>query len=93
MKNEMLKNVTRTIIDGLKDTQMQYEYAEEAHEHGEMALAKAHIDEAMKRMNGVQEWWKHADSMGGNDPMYLMLMEYYRDWCKKLRHEIEEFKM
>lgn len=92
MKNEILKNIAKTIVDGLKDTQMQYEYAETAREMGDPQYAKAHIDEAMKRINGVQEWWKHADSLAGNDPMYAMLMEYYRDWCHKLRREIEEFK-
>jgi hypothetical protein len=92
MKTELLKNVSKTIVDGLKDTQMQYEYAEEAKEHGDSGLAKAHIAEAQKRIDGVQEWWKHSDSMAGGDPMYGMLMEYYRDWCRKLRHEIEEFK-
>jgi hypothetical protein len=56
-------------------------------------MAKAHISEAHKRMEGVHEWWKHADEMGGNDPMYVMLMEYYKDWCRKLKHEIEEFKV
>lgn len=93
MKNEILKNVAKTVVDGLKDTQMQYEYAEEAKEHGDMAMAKAHISEAHKRLEGVHEWWKHADEMGGNDPMYVMLMEYYKDWCRKLKHEIEEFKV
>lgn len=93
MKTEVLKNVAKTIVDGLKDTQMQYEYAVEAKEHGEQAIAKAHIAEAQKRMEGVQEWWKHADAIAGSDPMYTMLMEYYRDWCKMLREKIEEFKM
>lgn len=93
MKTEILKNIAKTIVDGLKDAQMQYEYAEEAKEHGDQAIAKAHIMDAQKRMEGVQEWWKHADQMAGGDPMYTMLMEYYRNWCRELRSKIEEFKM
>lgn len=93
MKNEILKNVLRTVVDGLKDTQMQYEYATAAKAHGEQAIAKAHITEAQKRMSGVQEWWTHADAMGGGEPMYGMLMEYYKEWCQKLKRDIEDFKM
>jgi hypothetical protein len=85
--------MVKTIVDGLKDTQMQYEYAVEAKEHGDQGVAKAHLTEAQKRISGVQEWWAHADSMAGGDPMYAMLMEYYRDWCHKLKREIEEFKV
>ena len=93
MKHEVMQGLARTVMDGLKDTQMQYEYAVVALEHGEPAIAKAHIEEAHKRLNGTQEWWKHADAAAGNDPMYEMLMGYYRDWCRKLRREIEEFKL
>jgi hypothetical protein len=93
MKNETLKNMVKTIVDGLKDTQMQYEYAVEAKEHGDQGIAAAHLAEAKKRISGVQEWWGHADTMGSSDPMYAMLMEYYREWCHKLKRDIEEFKV
>lgn len=91
MKHEVMKGLMRTIMDGLKDTQMQYEYAVAAMAHGESAIAKAHIEEAQKRLAGVQEWWKHADAMAGSDPMYNMTMEYYHEWCHKLKAEIEMF--
>ena len=91
MKHDVMRGLMRTVMDGLKDTQMQYEYAEEAMEEGEPAIAKALIEEAQKRLTGTQEWWKHADTMAGGDQMYHMAMEYYHEWCHKLKAEIEAF--
>lgn len=91
MKHEVMRGLMRTVMDGLKDTQMQYEYAQAAMRHGEPTLARAHIEEAHKRLTGVQEWWKHADAMAGDDAVYGMAMEYYREWCHKLKAEIEAF--
>lgn len=93
MKNEIMKNIIKTIMDGLKDAQMQYEYAEDAKNMNEPSFAKAHIAEAQRRMEYVQEWWRHADEMGKNEPMYTMLMEHYKGWCRQLRQDIEDFKM
>lgn len=96
MEKEVIRGLARTIIDGIKDAQMQIDYAEEAREHGESEIAHLHLNEAHKRMNGVKEWYEFAEAKMGKhhdgDMAYHAMEEHYRDWARKIRERIAEFK-
>lgn len=93
--NPIFKGITKTIIDGLKDAQMQYDYAVIAKKH-DPAIAKLHLDEASKRLSGITDWRKRLDEMMGKrseDGMEAVMWEHYDDWKEKLHRCIAEFKM
>lgn len=96
MEKEIIKGLAKTIIDGIKDAQMQLDYAEEAREHGETEIAHLHINEAHKRMNGVKEWYDYVTAKMGKhhegDMAYHAMEEHYRDWARNIRERIAEFK-
>lgn len=96
MEKEVIKGLAKTIIDGIKDAQMQLDYAEEAREHGEGEIAHLHLNEAHERLNGVKEWYEFAESKMGKhhdgDMAYHAMEEHYRDWARKIRERIAEFK-
>ncbi len=97
MHKDVIRGVAKTIIDGIKDAQMQYDYAEEAREAGETELAKLHINEAQKRMSGVKEWYDYATAKMGKhhegDSAYMALEDHYRDWARNIKERIATFKM
>lgn len=92
MKNEMLCGAAKTMTDGLKDAQMQYEYAEHAKEHGDMEMAAKHISEAHKRLSGVTEWLALLDeSEESKQPLTRALLNHYKHWHKDLLERVEHF--
>ena len=95
MEKEVIKGLAKTIIDGIKDAQMQLDYAEEAREHGECEIAHRHLNEAHERLNGVKEWYEFAEAKMGKhhdgDMAYHAMEEHYRDWARKIRERIAEF--
>lgn len=97
MEKEMIRGIAKTIIDGIKDAQMQLDYACEAKEEGEHEIAHMHIEEAKKRMNGVKEWYDYATAKLGKhhegDYAYAAMEEHYRDWAHKIKQRIADFKM
>lgn len=99
MTEVLVKGVVKTIIDGIKDAQMQYEYAELAHKHGDKVFASLHINEAHKRLIGVCEWYKKAKevySMDGDededDIITDVLIDNYKDWYYNLKQKVESMK-
>lgn len=95
MDNRIYKGIVKTIVDGIKDAQMQYDYAVAAKDDGEQNLAKLHLDEASRRLSGVSDWRKRLEEMTGRkteNQMEKILWEYYDDWKDKLYRRITEFK-
>ena len=94
MQYEGLKGIVRTITDGLKDANMQYDWAVEAKEHGKTELAHLHIAEAKKRIEGSKEWYEKAKTMlPDTEPTELeeILMCHYKNWYRDLKDKIEAF--
>lgn len=96
MTETLIKGVVKTIIDGIKDAQMQCEYAEEAMEHGEKQLHDLHMNEVKKRLTGVEEWYKKANELFPNkehSPVLDIFTKEYKDWYQKLKHKADAYKM
>lgn len=95
MSEEMIRGVVNTIIDGIKDAQMQYDYACVAKKADDRDLAKLHIVEAERRLAGVNEWHKAALEMLGDshrgDALFDAMYAHYADWVHTLRGKIGEF--
>lgn len=90
------RGLVRTITDGLKDASMQYEWAQSAHRAGDKELAALHHTEAMKRLNGVKEWYDKAKTMMGDKPMDSIAEElkcYFVDWYHDLLGKVTAMKM
>ena len=91
-----MRGLVRTITDGLKDASMQYEWAMTAHKAGNKELAALHHNEAMKRLNGVKEWYEKAKGMMGDKPMDPVAEElkcYFVDWYHDLLGKVTAMKM
>lgn len=97
MHDEVVRNIVKTIVDGIKDAQMQYEYACDAKKAGEASIAKSHIDDASKRLDGVQAWYHKAEEMGAakekDGAVADALTWHYKDWYRMLKAKVAEFKV
>lgn len=83
------KCIAKTIMDGIKDTFMQIDYAERAKEHGEHELMQMHRQEAMNRFEALKRWKNYAERDFGKDPMGEIMLEHWEDKM----HEIEQHLM
>ena len=94
MDKEILHGIAKTAMDGVKDAEMQYEYAKEAAEHGNHEAAMLHIEEARKRLEGAKMWYARGMKMHGDkiDPVAEMMMEHYRGWYRDLLDRVTKFK-
>jgi hypothetical protein len=95
MEKDIIRGIAKTIIDGIKDAQMQIDYAYEAKEHGAHEIAAMHHAEAHKRIEGVKTWYDYAVNKMGkheHDPAYEAMEDHYRDWARKIKERIGEFK-
>jgi hypothetical protein len=99
MTETLIKGMVKTIIDGIKDAQMQYEYAETALNHDDHTFAALHINEANKRLMGVCEWYKKAKDVIGehgdddeDDIITDVLVNEYKDWYYNLKQRVESMK-
>ena len=96
MNDMHMKGLVRTMLDGLKDASMQYEWAMTAHKAGNKELASLHHNEATKRLNGVKEWYDKAKPMMGDKPMEPITEElkcYFVDWYHDLLGKVTAMKM
>jgi hypothetical protein len=94
MTPELIKGIVKTITDGLKDAQMQYDYAEEAMHEGEYDVATLHISEAKKRLDGAKEWYEKAKSMLPSEKhtaLEEILICHYKHWYHDIRNDVEAF--
>lgn len=99
MTEGLIKGAVKTILDGIKDAQMQYEYAEIAMKHGDKAWAALHINESHKRLMGVCEWYKKVKEAFGehgdddeDDMLTDVLVDEYKDWYFNLKQRVESMK-
>ena len=95
MAEKNIEGLIRTMLDGLKDASMQYEWAMNAHRAGDKELTALHHSEAMKRLNGVKEWYEKSKSMMGDktlDPIGEVLKCYFVDWYHDLNAKVAAMK-
>lgn len=81
--------IVRTILDGLKDAEMQLGYAEEAQEAGDEELAHLHMAEAKARLDGVKAWYDKSDAVSHEDAYEAMkdhFMEWYHSMSGRVQH-------
>lgn len=87
--------IAKTIMDGIKDAEMQYDYAVAASELGKVEIASRHIEEAKKRLIGVREWTDYgAKVLSGAKPDTLapVLVELLNSQQKQALDKIAAFK-
>lgn len=92
--HEELKGIVKTITDGIKDANMQVEYAEAAKANGNHDLAMLHITEAKKRLDGVKEWYEKSHAMYPEDkhtPLEDIFICHYKRWYHDIKAKAEEF--
>ena len=95
--HEVLEGIAKTVMDNIRDAEMQYGYAEEAKEHGNHELAALHIEESRKRLAGAKEWYDRGMHMLGGDmhkidPMAALLMQHHKEWYHSIQHKVDTFK-
>ena len=89
-----IRGIVKTITDGLRDANMQYDWAEDAKSHGAHDLAMLHISEAKKRLDGAKEWYEKAMAMmpkAEHTELEEILMCHYKHWYRELREKVEAF--
>ena len=91
---DVLDGIARTVLDGIRDAEMQYGYAEKARESGKADIAIRHNEEAKRRLQGVKEWYDIGMKLVGDklDPLAAMLMEHNRKNYRSLIDKVATFK-
>ena len=86
--------IAKTVMDGIKDAEMQYEYAQNASDAGKADIAMRHIEEAKKRLIGVKEWTDFGAKILGSSPDSLapVLLELLNQSQKQALDKIASFK-
>lgn len=90
MKEHLMHGIVKTMMDGVKDAHMQYEYAVSAWEHGEHELATKHADEARARLLGAKAWRdlrvKYTDAHP--DALVKAMEDEWCDWYHSVEGKI-----
>lgn len=63
MNKQCINGIICSEMDGIKDAEKHYNYAITAKEEGNKELARMHIEEAMRRLDGVKDWHKRTETM------------------------------
>lgn len=95
MNEAEMRNIVKTIIDGIKDAQMQYEYACESKKAGELTYAKKHAEEAAMRLTGVMTWYKMVTdnySLDDESAAFNAMKDTYVDWYRELHARVTDFR-
>lgn len=91
--SERTRHMTKVVLDGLKDAEMQIGYAHEAMEAGDHEAAMLFRDEAEKRLDKAEEWYErmhreHGDEM---DPgAYHAMKCHFKEWYHSMRERLEK---
>jgi hypothetical protein len=96
MAEKNIEGLIRTMLDGLKDASMQYEWAQSAHRAGDKEIAALHHGEAMERLNGVKKWYEKARALMGDkplDPIGEVLKNYFVNWYHDLLGKVTAMKV
>lgn len=95
---ECIGGICRTVLDGIKDSEMQIDYAENAKESGNMELAQFHLEEAKKRLSGAKEWYDRGMKLytqgnaGKPDALTDALIEQSKEHYRKILDRAANFK-
>lgn len=98
MIKDCMSGVCRTVLDNIKDADMQLDWAEAAKERGNHELAQYHADEAKNRLRTAKEWYDrgvkmHEQSGGGKmDPLTEALIEREREHYHEIMNRAANFK-
>ena len=87
--------IAKTIMDGCKDADQQYEFAQAAKAQGKPDLAIRHIEEAKKRLAGVKEWYDIGTKQMQSEnpePMVEAVMELLLQHHRSTLDKIATFK-
>ena len=93
MKEHLMHGIAKTMMDGVRDANMQYDYAVEAKEHGDTELAMAHIEEAKHRLSGAKAWYERRHRTIGEhgDALVKAVEEEWCDWWRSVDLKVNAF--
>lgn len=98
MIKDCMSGVCRTVLDNIKDADMQLDWAEAAKERGNHELAQFHAEEAKSRLRTAKEWYDrgvkmHEQSGGGKmEPLTEALIEREREHYHEIMNRAANFK-
>ena len=95
MMRDCISGVCRTVIDNIKDADMQMDWAESAKERGNHELAQYHVEEAKKRLQTAKEWYDRGVKMHGGEkmePLTEALIEREKDHYHEVLNRAANFK-
>ncbi len=87
--------IAKTIMDGCKDADQQYDFAQTAKSQGKPELAARHIEEAKKRLVGVKEWYDIGVKQMSSEkpePMVEAVMELLMQYHRSALDKVNQFK-
>lgn len=90
--SERTAHMTKVILDGLRDAEMQIGYAHEAKEAGDTESAILFRDQAEKRLDIAEEWYErlHRDIGDEMDEgVYHAMKCHYKEWYHDMRERLE----
>lgn len=98
MIKDCMSGVCRTVLDNIKDADMQLDWAEAAKERGNHELAQYHAEEAKSRLRTAKEWYdrgvKMHEQSGGSkmEPLTEALIEREREHYHEIMNRAANFK-
>ena len=95
MMRDCMSGVCRTVLDNIKDADMQMDWAESAKERGNHELAQYHVEEAKKRLQTAKEWYDRGVKMHGGEkmePLTEALIEREKDHYHEVLNRAAIFK-
>jgi hypothetical protein len=87
--------IAKTIMDGTKDADQQYDFAMQAKADGKPEIAAKHIEEAKKRLAGVKEWYDIGVKLLAaekSEPLVDAVMELLMQHHRASLDKIAQFK-
>ena len=95
MMRDCMSGVCRTVLDNIKDADMQMDWAESAKERSNHELAQYHVEEAKKRLQTAKEWYDRGVKMHGGEkmePLTEALIEREKDHYHEVLNRAANFK-
>lgn len=96
--NDCIDGICRTVLDGIKDSEMQIDWAEAARDRGSAEIAQLHLEEAKKRLAGAKEWYERGmrlyDSSGSEkmDTLTKALVDRGKEQYREILDRAVNFK-
>ena len=94
---DCMNGVCRTVLDNLKDADMQMDWAEDAKEAGNHELAMYHVEEAKHRLQAAKEWYDRGMKMhnpggGKMDSLTQALIDREKEHYRAILDHAATFK-